>query len=85
MIHGVASATIRDLRTKLPRVKRLVAAEGEVVVTDRGRPAFVLRAHEPPRPRRQRQVDYLGRLRASQPKPVSLTAERALDADRDER
>jgi hypothetical protein len=41
LIHSMATATICDLRTRFPRLKELVAREGEAIVTDRGRPAFV--------------------------------------------
>jgi prevent-host-death family protein len=64
MIHGMVTATIRDLRTRFPRLKELVAREGEVIVTDRGRPAFVLRSYEAPRTKKPTKVDYYRRLRA---------------------
>jgi antitoxin (DNA-binding transcriptional repressor) of toxin-antitoxin stability system len=78
-------ATVRDLRTKFPRLKELVARDGEVIVTDRGVPAFVLCAYRTRETRRE-QVDYFERLKARQPRPISLAAARALDdADRGER
>jgi antitoxin (DNA-binding transcriptional repressor) of toxin-antitoxin stability system len=53
----MATASIRDLRTRFPEIRRLLEQEGEVVVTDRGRPVIVLRLyHEAPR-RRGRPVD----------------------------
>ena len=81
------SASVRDLRTKFPRVRALVEREGEVVVTERGKPRYVLRAYTPPPaaagPER---VDYFARLKARQPRRISAAAARALDeADRDER
>lgn len=79
MIHSMATATIRDLRTHFPRLKELVAREGEVIVTDRGRPAFVLRSYEAPRLKKATKVDYYRRLRAHQPRPLSEEASRALD------
>lgn len=82
----MATATVRDLRTQFPRLKRLVEHEGEVVVTSRGKPAFVLRAYRQPVAGRTKRVDYFGRLRARQPKPLSAAAARALDeSDRGER
>jgi len=75
----MATATIRDLRTKFPRLKELVARDGEVIVTDRGVPAFVLRPYEPAPKRRARQVDYFARLKERQPRPLSARATRALD------
>jgi prevent-host-death family protein len=78
MIHSMATATIRDLRTHFPRLKELVAQEGEVIVTDRGRPAFVLRSYEAPR-LKPTKIDYYRRLRAHQPHPLSEEVSRALD------
>ena len=86
MIHVMATATIRDLRTRFPKVKTLVARDGEVVVTDRGRPAFVLRTYRAPAPAKVEPVDYYARLLSRQPRPLSARASRALDeADRGER
>ena len=75
------TATIRDLRTRFPRVKSLLAREGEVVVTDRGKPAFVLRAYHPPAKRPAKSVDYFSRLKTRQPQPLSAAAARALDEE----
>ncbi len=75
----MATATVRDLRTRFPRIKEVVAREGEVIVTDRGRPSYVLRLYtDRPRPHPER-VDYFARLKASQPRPLSARASRALD------
>ncbi len=79
MIHSMATATVRDLRTRFPRLKQLVAKEGEVIVTDRGRPAYVLRAYTARRPAKRSGVDYFARLRARQPRPLSAEASAALD------
>jgi prevent-host-death family protein len=81
----MATATVRDLRTKFPRIKELVARDGEVIVTDRGEPAFVLMVYKPSRGRPQH-VDYFTRLKARQSRPISSAAAKALDeADRGER
>ena len=86
MIHKMKTATIRTLRTQFPRVRQLLAQEGEVVVTERGKPVIVLRpyvarAHAP-----KRAVDYYARLRKRMPSPLSRTQREALDqADRGER
>lgn len=80
------TATIRDLRTRFPYIKDLLEREGEVVVTDHGRRAFVLRRYEPPVESSPPPVDYMARLRRRMPKPLSDAATRALDkANRDER
>ncbi len=82
----MATATIRDLRTRLPVVRRLLEQEGEVVVTDHGKPVLVLRAYQSRPARRAAPIDYFARLRRRMPEPLTATARRALDdADREER
>jgi hypothetical protein len=82
----MATATIRDLRTRFPMLKAVIEREGEVIVTHRGSPAYVLRRYQAPGPSKVRPVDYFKRLKARQPRPISVKASRALDeADRGER
>ena len=79
-------ASVRDLRSRFPRVKALVDQEGEVIVTDHGRPVCVLRPYVPPARSRSGTVDYWARLRQRQPRPLAAKIRRALDdADRGER
>ncbi len=86
MIHIMTTATVRDLRTKFPKLKAIIALEGELIVTDHGRPAYVLRAFTPPPQKKAARVDYFARLQAKQPRPLSLAASKALDeANRGER
>jgi len=86
MIHVMATATIRDIRTRFPRLKALVARDGEVIVTDRGRPAFILRPYSSPPRHRLSPVDYYARLVSRQRRSLSARESRALDeADRGER
>jgi antitoxin (DNA-binding transcriptional repressor) of toxin-antitoxin stability system len=86
MIHVMSTATVRDLRTRFPRIRRLLEQEGEVIITHRGQPIVVLRAYEPRAPRSTRDIDYLARLRQRMPKPLTRAARRGLDeAERDER
>jgi prevent-host-death family protein len=74
-----ATATIRELRNQFPKVRKLVEAEGEVVVTEQGRPKYRLTPYVPsnaakaPAPK-----DYLTRLRRYQPRPLSAAAAKAL-------
>ncbi|MBX3273404.1 MAG: type II toxin-antitoxin system Phd/YefM family antitoxin [Sandaracinaceae bacterium] len=81
----MTSVTIRDLRTRFPAVRDAVDRDGEVVVTEHGRPVMLLRAYvptdvQPP------EVDDYARLRARMPRKLSARARRALDeADRGER
>lgn len=81
-----ATATIRDLRTRFPKIKAMVEREGEVIVTDHGRPSFVLRPYRPQPPQRPPPVDYYARLMKRAGKKMSRAAARALDdANREER
>jgi antitoxin (DNA-binding transcriptional repressor) of toxin-antitoxin stability system len=70
------AATIRDLRTDFRSVKRKIEEHGEVVITDHGEPAYLLK----PLPRRAKKSvplpDYYGRLVKRQPKPLSAAASR---------
>jgi antitoxin (DNA-binding transcriptional repressor) of toxin-antitoxin stability system len=75
----VTTATVRDLRTHFPRLKQAIAREGEILVTERGRPAYVLRAYRAARRPTDGDIDYFARLKARQPRPLSARASRALD------
>ena len=79
-------ASIRDLRTRFPHIRALIEREGEVVITDRGRPIMILRPIESVSGRPRGTVDYFARLRRRQPASIGRAARRALDeADRGER
>ncbi|MSU50155.1 MAG: hypothetical protein EXS37_13905 [Opitutus sp.] len=81
----MSTATIRELRTSFPKIRTRIAREGEVIITDRGKAAFVLRAYTE-RPKQPKpQPDYYARLTSYMPKPISAETERRLDADRDDR
>ena len=73
------TATIRALRNRFPQIRKLVEAEGEVLVTERGTPRYRLTLYTPPR---KRQVpppkDYMARLRRHQASPLSAAAANAL-------
>jgi prevent-host-death family protein len=80
------TATIRDLRTRFPEVRKLLEREGEVVVTDRGKPVVVLRSYDARSEGRIPTVPYYERLRRHMPKRLSKAKRQALDeADRAER
>ena len=73
MFHVVSAniATIRELRTDFRAVKRRIEEHGEVVITDRGEPAYAIRLL-PARPQqRTRLPDYYARLLKRQPTPLS--------------
>lgn len=88
MIHiAMARASIRQLRTEFPKVRAMIQREGEVVVTERGQAAYVIRPYQPP-PRKKakpERFDYYARLIKRMPRPVSRAAARAMDADRHDR
>lgn len=80
------TATVRDLRTRFPEVRKLLEREGEVVVTHRGKPVVVLRNYEARSEGRIPTVGYYERLRRRMPKRLSKARRHALDeADRAER
>jgi antitoxin (DNA-binding transcriptional repressor) of toxin-antitoxin stability system len=75
------------LRNRFPEVRKLVEAEGEVVVTDNGEPKYrlVLYTAAPPT-RSPPPKDYVTRLRRPQPRPTSADTARALrDENRGDR
>jgi antitoxin (DNA-binding transcriptional repressor) of toxin-antitoxin stability system len=70
------TATIRELRTDFRSVKRRIEQHGEVVITDHGEPAYLLRSL-PQRPKKSTSPpDYYTRLLKRQPKPLSAEATR---------
>jgi len=80
------TATIRDLRTKFPKIRLLLEQEGQLLITDRGRPVILLQPYHERVAQRGARIDYYARLRRRMPKPLTAAARRALDeADRGER
>ncbi len=77
-----STASVRDLRNRFPRVRKLVESQGEVLLTDRGVPRFRLtlysgaRVGGAPAPK-----DYLARMKRLQPRPMSRAAAGALDEE----
>lgn len=73
MFHIVSAniATIRELRTDFRAVKRRIEEHGEVVITDRGEPAYVIRSLPASSPQHAPLPDYYARLRKRQPTPLS--------------
>lgn len=71
---GANTATIRELRTDFRSVKRRIEEHGEVVITDHGEPAYVIKALPPPPPKSVPLPDYYARLLKRQPNPLSAEA-----------
>lgn len=79
MIHIMTVATIRDLRTKFPKIRRLIETNGEVVVTERGQPRFVLRRYHAPAAKIAKPFDFYERLVKRMPKMLTEQQSRAID------
>lgn len=79
MIHSMATATIRDLRTKFPKIRRLVETNGQVVVTERGEPRFVLQPYRAKQIKKAPAINFYKRVIARMPKMLSEAQSRAID------
>ncbi|MBW7897001.1 MAG: type II toxin-antitoxin system Phd/YefM family antitoxin [Opitutaceae bacterium] len=80
------TATVRQLRTEFSKVRDIIEREGEVVVTERGQAAYIIRSYQAPKKQAQEvPFDYYARLVKRMPKPISAKAAKAMDADRDDR
>ena len=75
----MVTATIRDLRTKFPKIRHLVETKGEVIVTERGKPRFLLRPYQARLSKRPPAIDFYQRLVARMPKRLSEKQSRAID------
>ena len=73
MFHAMSdvSATIRELRTDFRSVKRKIEQYGEVTITDRGEPAYVIKSLPQPTKPKAPPIDYYARLLETQPKALS--------------
>lgn len=77
-----SSASVRDLRNRFPRVRKLLEAEGEVVLTERGKARYRLTLYTPPtKAKEPPPKDYLARMKRYQPKPMSRAAAKAFYKD----
>ena len=76
----MASATVRDLRNRFPKVRKLVEADGEVVLTERGKARYRLTLYTPAESEKAPTAkDYMERMRRHQPRPVARAAAKAFD------
>lgn len=74
-------ATIRELRNDFPRIRKLVETEGEVLLTEKGKPKYRLALYTPRPDRKAPPVDYWERLNSYQPEPMTEGQARALHED----
>ena len=70
-----ATVTVRDLRNRFPKVRKLVELEGEVLLSESGKTKYRLTLHTPRAVRKPAPVDYWARLTGYQ--PVAITAAQA--------
>ena len=77
------TATIRELRTDFRSVKRKIEQHGEIVITDNGDPAYVIRPVSRSPKKKTAAPDYYARLIEIMPKP--LTEEEAWELHEDNR
>ena len=75
---SVATVSIRDLRTNFRSVKRKVEQHGEIIITDNGQPAYVMKPVAIKPKKRRPLPNYMARLLKRQPEPMSEKATREL-------
>jgi antitoxin (DNA-binding transcriptional repressor) of toxin-antitoxin stability system len=76
-----AKTTVRDLRNRFPKVRKLVESEGEVLLTERGEPRYRLTLYTPSQVESPPPVDYWARLTAYQPETMTEDEARLLDEE----
>jgi antitoxin (DNA-binding transcriptional repressor) of toxin-antitoxin stability system len=75
------TASIRDLRNHFPKVRRLLEAEGEVLLTESGTARYRLTSYSKPMTKIPLAIDYWARLTAYQPKLISTEDAQALNEE----
>jgi hypothetical protein len=76
-----STASIRDLRNRFPKVRKILESEGEVVLTEGGKARYRLTRYSEAAPKAPPPVDYWARLIAYQPKAISAEAIKALNKE----
>jgi antitoxin (DNA-binding transcriptional repressor) of toxin-antitoxin stability system len=72
------TTTVRDLRNHFPKVRKLVEAEGEVLLSESGETKYRLVLHTPRPGKKPQPVDYWARLNSYQKAPLSGEQAKAL-------
>jgi hypothetical protein len=70
--------TLRDLRNHFPKIRKLLESEGEVLLTERGKPKYRLTIYTPPIDRKPPPIDYWARLNSYQPEALTRAQADAL-------
>lgn len=74
-----ATASVRELRGAFPKVKRILETEGSVIVSDYGKPKYLLTLYTPPLANASpKKKDYLSRLAKFQPRALTKAKAKAL-------
>ena len=76
-----ATSSIRDLRNHFPKIRKLLETEGEVLLTERGKPLYRLVLYVPKESRPARRKDYMERMTRHQPRALTPTESTALHED----
>lgn len=77
-----STTSIRDLRNHFPKVRKIVETEGEVLLTEKGKPRYRLTMYTPAPPRTVPPAkDYMERLKRHQPRAMSVEEARTLYED----
>mgnify|MGYP001093769071 CR=1 FL=1 len=81
-----STATVRELRNRFPEIRKRLESEGEVLVTERGKPRYRLTLYAPRQEPSAPAVDYWERLKSYQPRSMTRAQSRKLhDENRGER
>lgn len=68
------TVTVRDLRNQFPKVRKLVETQGEVVLTEKGKPRYRLTTWRPePAKKAPSGKDYVKRMSRFQSQPLDAT------------
>jgi antitoxin (DNA-binding transcriptional repressor) of toxin-antitoxin stability system len=73
-----STTTVRDLRNHFPKVRKLVETEGEVLLTEKGKPRYRLMLYTPPLDKKAPVIDYWARLNSYQPQTMTEAQARAV-------
>ena len=76
--HMKALSSIRDLRNHFPKIRKLVEAEGEVLLTENGKPRYRLTLYTPPADGKPPTIDYWARLNSYQPDGLTEAETRSI-------
>jgi len=75
------TASIRDLRNSFPKIRKLVEAEGEVLLSESGQTTYRLVLYTPQPAKSAAAVDYWSRLTSYQPTPLTRAQAQTLHDD----